>query len=171
MATRVPSSVPGHRAAEKSPQNPMARASAASSCMVFFMFLLGWGLVCAVVSCGTLKKYSASELLSKSIYLYSKSLESFAIAPIRAFFIAGHPVPIGVQRYRSLRAVLEQEWRCGHSAGRIGVRLFAGVTFEHEAFGTLGDKQGRPVEGDECVSGDRDVPVATFTGSVFVEVG
>jgi hypothetical protein len=67
MATRVPSSVPGHRAAEKSPQNPMARASAASSCMFFFMFLLGWGLVCAVVSCGTLKKYSASELLSKRI--------------------------------------------------------------------------------------------------------
>jgi hypothetical protein len=49
--------------------------------------------------------------------------------------------------------------------------LFVSVYFEHEAFGTLGDKQGRPVKGDECVPGDRDVPVATFTGSVFVEVG
>jgi hypothetical protein len=48
--------------------------------------------------------------------------------------------------------------------------LFAGVTFEHEAFGTLGDKQGRPVEGDECVSGDRDVSVAAFAEAILIKV-
>ena len=89
---------------------------------------------------------------------------------ILAFFIAGHPVPIGVQRDRSLRAVLEQEWRCGHSAGWVGVRLFVGVSFEHEGFGTLGDKQGRPVKGYECVPGDRDVPVATFAEAILIKV-
>ena len=90
---------------------------------------------------------------------------------ILAFFIAGHPVPIGVQHYRSLRAVLEQEWRCGHSAGWVGVRLLVSVSFEHEGFGTLGDKQGRPVKGYECVPGDRDVPMAALAEAILVEVG
>ena len=89
---------------------------------------------------------------------------------ILAFFIAGHPVPIGVQRDRSLRAVLEQEWRCGHSTGRVGVRLFVGVSFEHEGFGTLGDKQGRRVKGNECVPDDGNVPVATFAKAILIKV-
>jgi hypothetical protein len=48
--------------------------------------------------------------------------------------------------------------------------LFVSVYFEHEAFGTLGDKQGRPVKGDECVPDDRDVPVAAFAEAILIQV-
>ena len=110
---------------------------------------------------------------------HSCVLENFKICPLgpakvstnHGFRFAGSLQFIGVQRDRSLRAVLEQEWRCGHSTGRVGVRLLVSVSFEHEGFGTLGDKQGRPVKGYECVPGDRDVPVATFAGAILVEVG
>jgi hypothetical protein len=49
--------------------------------------------------------------------------------------------------------------------------LFVIVSFKYEAFGPLGEKQGCPIEGDECVSDDRDVPVATFAEAILVEVG
>ena len=109
---------------------------------------------------------------------HSCVLENFKICPLgpakvstnHGFRFAGSLQFIGVQRDRSLRAVLEQEWRCGHSAGWVGVRLFVGVSFEHEGFGTLGDKQGRPVKGDECVSGDRDVSVAALAEAILIKV-
>jgi hypothetical protein len=49
--------------------------------------------------------------------------------------------------------------------------LFVIVSFKYEAFGALSDKQGCPIKGDECVSDDRDVPVATFAEAILVEVG
>jgi hypothetical protein len=48
--------------------------------------------------------------------------------------------------------------------------LFVSVSFEHEAFGTLGDKPGRPVKGEECVPGDRDVPMAALAEAILIKV-
>ena len=78
--------------------------------------------------------------------------------------------PFGLKRDRSLRAVLEQDRGCRHSGGRVGVRLFVSVSFEHKAFGTLGDKQGCPVKGEECVPGDRDVPMAALAEAILIKV-
>jgi hypothetical protein len=82
----------------------------------------------------------------------------------------GATIDTGTSGQRASPTVSEQNRRHRLATDRIGTRLLKIISFKQKVLGSLGDEKRCPVEGNEGVTGDRDVPVAAFAVSIFVQV-